>query len=367
MQKSGWMISPSFGSFCTTGLFSMPLAYDKAQRHAAEEKAAQEARAQALAHLKKTGAKTQREIVQPAASSRTARMRKMDNTMELVRKRKAATAALESQRQRQQQQQQSSGSDAATRVPVSFSIAANKRGGKKRKVSEALGGEHQAAPAAAPAAAPPLLPSQQSQPVWEDASTSGVVPPIRRDAAKLGYGVPRVLTPSEESKLLKGWHIVVEAGAGRTYFWEPKTNRTSWGDPRTIKGPHAAAEAADAGQVLPLLPTPLERAGGPHGQVGGIDDDESIAIGVEYKCGKEYFWNVRTGVSAWSATDVVLKPPPPPKIAGLEPEEDIGDQPMWEYLREKALRERREGSGVSAEGVVPVVEATGEGDSLASS
>ena len=31
---------------------------DKAQRHAAEEKAAQEARAQALAHLKKTGAKT---------------------------------------------------------------------------------------------------------------------------------------------------------------------------------------------------------------------------------------------------------------------------------------------------------------------
>ena len=138
---------------------------DKARRHAAEERAAQQARAAALAHLKKTGAKTQSEIVQPVASSRKTRMRKMDNTMELVRKRKAAAAlaAQEQQQQRQQQRQNSSdmsvsGSDG--RAPVSFTMAANKRSGKKRKVDDAWTGDRQMV---APALPPPQLPLQPPQ------------------------------------------------------------------------------------------------------------------------------------------------------------------------------------------------------------
>ena len=41
---------------------------------------------------------------------------------------------------------------------------------------------------------------------------------------------------------------------------------------------------------------------------------------------------------------------------GLEPEEDIGDQSMWEYLREKALRERRAKQDIAEGAAVEVAE-----------
>ena len=94
----------------------------------------------------------------------------------------------------------------------------------------------------------------------------------------------------------------------------------------------------------------VESGRGERDEANGDDDNENLERSFEYGSGKEYFWNLRTGVSAWSALDVVLKPPPPPKIPGLEPEEDIGDQPMWEYLREKAVRERNEAGSALLEG-----------------
>ena len=85
-------------------------------------------------------------------------------------------------------------------------------------------------------------------------------------------------------------------------------------------------------------------------------DEDSLARGVQCEDGREYFWNQRTGISAWSPDSVVLKPPPPPRIAGLEPEEDIGNQSMWEYLREKALRERRAKQDIAEGAAVEVAE-----------
>ena len=112
---------------------------EKARRHAAQEKAAQAARAKALAHLQKTGAKTQSEIVQPVAASRMARMRKMDNTMELVRKRKAA--ALVAQQQQQQEKKKTGKArrlNDSERSPVVFSMPADKGGNRKPRTTNAM-------------------------------------------------------------------------------------------------------------------------------------------------------------------------------------------------------------------------------------
>ena len=123
---------------------------EKRRRQAAAEEAAQRARAEALAHLKKNGAKTQQEIVCPAVASASSRidcMRKMDNTIELMRKRRAEAEAGRVAWQQVKQNQRPPnfnaeiGPDGTGHAPVSFSMGKNIRHKKKRKAGDAFGSQ----------------------------------------------------------------------------------------------------------------------------------------------------------------------------------------------------------------------------------
>lgn len=311
---------------------------DRAKRKAEEEARAQKLRAQALAHLKKTGAKTQAEIVAPVGASRRARMQKADNTMELIRKRKAAEAFAKRQAQERQQKDDKSFSaedSEAERKPVTFSIGVQKRRRRHEPVDIVRqsqdsndSGMFDSKPKTkriVKAGGPFITPQ-----LWKDASTVDLGPKAKSGAAKLGYGVPYRLDHLKKRAFPQGWTVVVEAGSDRKYFWEPKTNKTSWGDPRKIlANGNLTQKEVDSSE--------------------SEDKSDDLVRAVQYGDGRSYYFNLLTGVSAWNEEAATLKPPAPPKISGIESDEDIGDQPLWEYLREKALRARSEEQGTQAE------------------
>ena len=95
-----------------------------------------------------------------------ARMRRMDNTMELVRKRKAA--ALEAQ-QHQQKTGKARRLNNAERSPVVFSMPVDKRSSRKPGATNATNKVRQSeTPRLAQVSLPPA--------VWKEAATSGFAP-----------------------------------------------------------------------------------------------------------------------------------------------------------------------------------------------
>jgi hypothetical protein len=169
----------------------MSKAAEKKRRHEKQEKIAMEARARALAHMKTKNVQSHAEIIAPVPKN--ARNHR-DNTLELVRKRKA------------KQMQAQTVEDVA----------------KKQRLEAATQNANNV-PAPAPTPTPTLPPPQASTassvqttkvipkgPTWHEASERET-PGIKYGSAKKGYGLPIPPNLPENVTLPEAWTVVEDA------------------------------------------------------------------------------------------------------------------------------------------------------------
>ena len=209
----------------------------KQLRHEAQEKIALEIRAKATTHMKKHNVTSQAEIIAPVIKQKA---NERDNTLMLVRKRKA----MQLQKQQEQQRMQSNA--------------------KKQKVPPI-----EECTSSIEAAAAALLPKG---PTWHEASIDDV-PELIKGAARVGYGVPVTTKLPAGTVLPKGWIIVEESKTKRQYFWNKNTNRVCWGDPRNV--PLSSSTSS-------FPPAPLQEV-------------EPFHIAIEHGQHRSYYWEAKSG------------------------------------------------------------------------
>jgi len=260
----------------------------KQLRHEAQEKIALEIRAKATTHMKKHNVTSQAEIIAPVIKQKA---NERDNTLMLVRKRKA----MQLQKQQEQQRMQSNA--------------------KKQKVPPI-----EECTSSIEAAAAALLPKG---PTWHEASIDDV-PELIKGAARVGYGVPVTTKLPAGTVLPKGWIIVEESKTKRQYFWNKNTNRVCWGDPRNV--PSSSSTSS-------FPPAPLQEV-------------EPFHIAIEHGQHRSYYWEAKSGKTNFDSSILTedTKPPPDedaPEVGAPEGFMDAnGDIPRWQYLRDKAIKQR---------------------------
>ena len=262
----------------------------KQKRHAEQEKAALAARARAGVHMKTKNVKTHAEIIAPMPKNVT---NHRDNTLELVRKRKAKQ--LDAHK---------------------LEVAA-----KKLKAET----EEDSPPPLPPPPLPPLSTALPRGPTWIEA-TDEERPEIQRGAARIGYGIPTSTDLPDSVVLPQGWIVVEDTTTKAQYFWNRTTNATSWGDPskRKSRGTTESSESNGA----------------------GMEHVEKFHLASEHGLNRSYYWHSKSGQTSFDhvALTELTKPPvdeDAPEEGAPEGFQDAaGDVPRWEHLRNKAVRER---------------------------
>ena len=273
----------------------------KELRHKAQEQAALEARAKAAAHLKTKNVKSHAEIIAPLPKN-TANPR--DNTLELVRKRKALQlqqqlfAQLQQQHQEMQQEQDQASNNASKKPRLSA----------PPPISNA---DHVAANI-------PL------RPTWMEAENEER-PDLQKGAARAGYGLPITQSLPQGTTLPDGWIIVKETNTKRQYFWNKTLNTVSWSDPRRSVWNQTSNDKTS--MVDKVEPFPFH-------------------VAKEHDTGRSYFFDSKSGKTSfdYEMLKEMTKPPEDedaPEVGAPEGFMDVaGDIPRWQYLRDKALKER---------------------------
>jgi hypothetical protein len=287
----------------------MSKAAEKKRRHEKQEKIAMEARARALAHMKTKNVQSHAEIIAPVPKN--ARNHR-DNTLELVRKRKA------------KQMQAQTVEDVA----------------KKQRLEAATQNANNV-PAPAPTPTPTLPPPQASTassvqttkvipkgPTWHEASERET-PGIKYGSAKKGYGLPIPPNLPENVTLPEAWTVVEDATSKKQYFWNRKTNATSWGDPNQ----HESNICINSND-------------------NNISEEEEevdpFHIAFENGTNRSYYWDPKSGQTSFNHVELTELTRPPtdedaPEEGAPEGFQDAaGDIPRWEYLRNKAIKQREE-------------------------
>ena len=263
----------------------------KQRRHELQEKAAMLLRAKASSHLKEKNVLSHAEIIAPMPKNAT---NHRDNTLELVRKRKAM-------------QMQSQQEDAAKRQKVAAEMAANPSS------------------SAPPAAPPPPIAIMPKAPTWIEAANSEC-PDIKSGTAKHGYGLPSLVTLPDGVTLPKDWTIVFDATSKLQYFWNRKTNETRWGDPNTNTNKDGSNATTNKGS--------------------DVEEVEKFHVAVEHGMNRSYYWDPKSGQTSFDHVALTELTKPPVDEDAPEPgapegfQDAAGDIPRFEYLRNKALKER---------------------------
>jgi hypothetical protein len=161
------------------------------------------------------------------------------------------------------------------------------------------------------------------RPTWIEAQ-SDEHPDFQKGAARAGYGLPICKSLPQGTVLPDGWVIVKEAKTKRQYFWNKTLNTVSWSDPR-----RSALNQTSVDANSPL-----------------VEEAEPFHVAKEHETGRSYFFDPKSGKTSFDHEMLkeMTKPPEDedaPEVGAPEGFMDVaGDIPRWQYLRDKALKER---------------------------